>query len=83
MREDLEGRVDAPEDVVRDHALDERQLRDAFDRLEAIADELRQEDHQHRERERSAGERRQHADDRRANRRPDEGGAESQPADHP
>ena len=80
VREDLEGRVDPAEDPVRDHALDERQLGDAFDRLQAVADQLRDEHHQRRERDRPAGQRRQDADDRRADRRPDQRRPEAQPA---
>ena len=66
VREDLERRVDAAEDAVRDDALDERQLGDALDRLQAVADQLRDEHHQRRQRDRPAGQRRQDADDRRA-----------------
>ena len=46
VREHLERRVDPAEDAVGDDALDQRQLGDALDRLEAVADELRQEHHQ-------------------------------------
>lgn len=36
VREDLDGGIDPAKDAVRDDALDERQLGDALDRLEAV-----------------------------------------------
>ena len=46
VREGLQRRVDPTEDAVRDEALDERRFGDALDRLESVADELRDEDHE-------------------------------------
>ena len=46
VREHLERGVDPAEDPIRAESLDQRQLGDALDRLEAVAEELRDEHHE-------------------------------------
>ena len=76
MRDDVEGRVHAAEDAVRDDALDQRTLGHALDRLQPIANELRQEDHQRRHRDRPLGQRCEDAEDRSSDSRAHEGAAD-------
>ena len=81
VREHLERGVDAAKDPIRAEALDQRQLRDPLDRLEPVPEQLRDEDHDRREQDRSLGQRGEDAEGRRASGRPDQRRADPQRAD--
>ena len=72
MRENVKRRVHATEHAVRNDSLDQRELGDALDRLQAVSDELWQEHHQCRKRDRSLREGSEHPDGGRGDGRRDE-----------